>query len=266
MNYNISGGYGFIGKNLVTEFSKINSDNIYILDKHYGVDLTKDREMPSCETFIHLAAATNVRESTLNPKEHIEQNVKMTLNCLNHAKQHDSNFIFTSSMGAPLSLSPYSASKLACEAFCRAYEGSFGLNFKILRLSNVYGPHSIHKTSVVAKFIKACLDKKPLTIIGDGQQTRDFVHVDDVVNAIINPPKWKITNIASGKAITILKLADMIRHLSINLTSFAPEIVFQDSIDGEILNAETLSDIKPTINFKDGLKMTFKWFMENYKC
>lgn len=266
MDYLITGGLGFIGSNLTTELCKQEHSRFHIVDKVSSTDLTKERLTAKCGTLIHLAAATNVRESILNPDSHIIENVQMTVNCLENAKQHDSNFVFTSSMGAPLSMSPYSASKFACESFCKSYRESYGLSTQILRLSNVYGPHSIHKTSVIAKFIKACLDKKPLTIIGDGLQTRDFVHVDDVVKAILYSVSLGIINIATGFATTILSLAKMIGGLSTELTSFTPEVIFHSSVDGEITNVNTFTDIKPTINLEEGLESTFKWFMENYKC
>lgn len=266
MSYLITGGLGFIGSNLTTELCKQKPHRFRAVDKVSGTDLTKERLFTDCNTLIHLAAATNVRESILNPDSHIIENVKMSLNCLEHAKQHNSNFIFTSSMGAPLSMSPYSASKLACESFCNAYRESYGLDTQILRLSNVYGPHSIHKTSVVAKFIRACLDKKSLTIIGNGLQTRDFIHVNDVVNTILRPLALRITNVATGFATTILSLAEHIMELSTELISYTPEITFHPVVDGEITNIDVTTDIKPTINLEEGLESTFKWFMENYKC
>ena len=81
-------------------------------------------------------------------------------------------------------LSPYGASKLAGEGYCSAYAGSFGLETIALRFSNVYGPRSTYKGSVVAKFIKNILSGIPLTIYGSGGQTRDFIYVEDLCDAI----------------------------------------------------------------------------------
>jgi nucleoside-diphosphate-sugar epimerase len=106
-------------------------------------------------------------------------------------------FVFASS-GAPLGeveppiheekvprpVSPYGASKLAGEAYCNAYYKTFGIKTVVLRFGNVYGPRSSHKTSVVAKFFKRALEGLPLEIYGDGTQTRDFIYVEDLCNAI----------------------------------------------------------------------------------
>lgn len=268
MQYAISGNLGFIGQNLKHKMAEDHSHSHALsLDKLSGHDLTESPIIaPPCKHFIHLASETDVRQSIKEPEEHIINNLWMFLNCINYAKDSNADFTFTSSMGAPDSLSPYSASKLACESICKAYHESYGLKTKILRLSNVYGPYSLHKTSVVAKFIKACLDKNSLTIIGDGLQTRDFIHVDDVVNTILNPSDAKIVNVASGKDITVIHLARMITNLSDELTQFRPDIYFEDPINGEINNIELNTDIKSAINLKSGLRSTFKWFMENYKC
>jgi len=167
-------------------------------------------------------------------------------------------------MGAPQLLSPYSASKLACENFCTTYRKTYHLNTTILRLSNVYGPHSVHKTSVIATFIKACIDKKPLKIYGDGRQTRDFIYVDDVIHTILNCSNVPILNVASGKATSILTLAEMISQISIDLLSHTPDIEFLFPNNGEITNIEPLTDTTPIITLHEGLTNTFKWFMENY--
>lgn len=261
--YLLTGGLGFIGSNLTP---LIPDNQLTIIDKLSGLDLTKSPSMPKTETIIHLASSTSVRSSILYPEQHISHNLAITLITLKHARTNGSTFIFTSSMGAPHSLSPYSASKLACESISRAYAASYGINLKILRLSNVYGPNSIHKDSIISKFIKLCLRKQPLTVIGDGCQTRDFIHVSDVVNTILNPPNLTIFNVSSGKSISINTLTKLIKHLSLKLTSFNPEVVHVQAVKGELNHVSANSDIKPSIEFEQGLEMTFKWFMENYKC
>src|SRR5262249_13579777 len=85
---------------------------------------------------------------------------------------------------APLPISPYGASKLAGEAYCLAYHGSWGVQTVVLRFANVYGPYSGRKTSVVAKFFKDIQTTGSLTIDGDGQQTRDMIFVGDLCDAI----------------------------------------------------------------------------------
>lgn len=148
---------------------------------------------------VHLAAHAGVIPSIENPYYDFEVNILGTLNLLKAAVENNvEKFIFASS-NAPLGnqnpamnetkvprpLSPYGASKLACEAYCSAFYHSYGLRTISLRFSNVYGPYSLHKNSVVAKFIKDAIIKKQLTIYGDGKQTRDLVYVDDLCRAIL---------------------------------------------------------------------------------
>jgi UDP-glucose 4-epimerase len=128
----------------------------------------------------------------------MECNVIGTFNMLEAARINQvSRFVFASS-GAPAGeceppiheelpphpVSPYGASKLAGEGYCSAYAKTFGLETVALRFSNVYGPGSTHKSSVVAKFIKQALNGETLVIYGDGTQTRDFIYIDDLIEAI----------------------------------------------------------------------------------
>lgn len=148
---------------------------------------------------IHLAANTGVAPSLRDPRLDLETNVMGTFNLLDAARGTDvKRFVFASS-GAPVGectppvheelaprpISPYGAGKLCGEAYCSAYFGSFGLDTVALRFGNVYGPRSSHKGSVVAKFIRHILAGEDLPIYGDGRQTRDFIYVDDLVNAIL---------------------------------------------------------------------------------
>jgi len=264
MDYIISGGLGFIGKNLVIKLRELKKE-FQVLDRLNDFDVIKDPIFHAwCNTFVHLAAFTNVRESIEHPVKSIMENTEGTLSCLHYARESGAHFIFASSMGAAKSLSPYSASKLAGEAFCVAYRASYDTPTTILRLANVYGPHSKHKESVVAKFIKNCLDRENIKIYGDGLQTRDFIHVDDVVRTILHCSKAKLINVGSGKATSILKLAEMIRSLSAELTGYIPEIVWKDANNGEISTVKPKTNIRAKVDLETGLRSTFKWFMEHY--
>ncbi|WP_321492485.1 NAD-dependent epimerase/dehydratase family protein [uncultured Desulfobacter sp.] len=151
------------------------------------------------DIIVHLAANTGVPGSVENPRLDMECNVTGTFNMLEGARLNQvKRFVFASS-GAPAGectppiheelpphpVSPYGASKLAGEGYCSAYAKTFGVETVALRFSNVYGPGSTHKSSVVAKFIKQALNKETLVIYGDGTQTRDFIYIDDLVNALI---------------------------------------------------------------------------------
>lgn len=151
------------------------------------------------DIIIHLAANTGVPKSVENPRLDMECNVIGTFNMLEGARtQNVKRFVFASS-GAPAGeveppiheelpphpVSPYGASKLAGEGYCSAYFRTFGIETVCLRFSNVYGPGSTHKSSVVAKFIKQALNGEIFEIYGDGTQTRDFIYIDDLINALV---------------------------------------------------------------------------------
>jgi len=264
MDYIITGGLGFIGTNLSIKLASINA-KFAVLDRLNGFDICEDPiSFKECKTLVHLAAFTNVRGSIEWPVTAIRENIKGIVNCLQYAKDTKPHLIFTSSMGAPSSLSPYTASKLACEAICTAYRESYGIEITVLRLANVYGPHSKHKTSVVARFIKSCLEKRDLEIFGNGLQTRDFIHVDDVVRTILGCTKAKVINVGSGIATSVLELAEIIRALSTELTDFTPEIIWKDANRGEIKKVEPRTSILARVNLKTGLELTFKWYVEHY--
>lgn len=164
-----------------------------ILDENLSIEITKN-----IDVIVHLAANTGVGPSVEDPKSDFMTNVIGTFNYLDAARINSvPRFVFASS-GAPAGevappiheelpphpVSPYGASKLAGEGYCSAYNKTFGVQTVMLRFGNVYGPGSLHKSSVVAKFIRQAINGETLEIYGDGTQTRDFIYIDDLIKAL----------------------------------------------------------------------------------
>ncbi|TPW25978.1 NAD-dependent epimerase/dehydratase family protein [Pararhizobium mangrovi] len=181
------------------------------------------------DVLVHLAANTGVMPSVANPYYDCEVNVLGTLNCLEAARNNSISRFVLASSGAPAGIceppitetiaprpsSPYGASKLAGEAYCSAYFTSYGVDTVALRFSNVYGPQSILKGSVVATFIRQALAGQPITINGDGSQTRDFIYVKDLAEAIIRAARCpdvggELFQIATGIETSVEELLAML--------------------------------------------------------
>jgi UDP-glucose 4-epimerase len=147
---------------------------------------------------VHLAARAGIPDSAVQPLETFAVNVAQFVALLDAARMAGIHrFVFASSNSAtgdhkppadetdlPHPVSPYGASKLAGEAYCQAYAATYGMAACSLRFSNAYGPRSLHKKSVVAAWMRAALAGEPVTLHGDGEQTRDFVYVDDLARAV----------------------------------------------------------------------------------
>ena len=148
---------------------------------------------------VHLAALPGVIDFIERPGPSFEINVAGTFQLLDLARRAKVDRFINASTGAallgevapPISesmapgpLSPYGASKLAAEGYCSAFAGAYGLPCVTLRFSNIYGPRSGHKKSVIAAFIKNVIRRKPLIVFGDGTQKRDYLYVGDLVQGI----------------------------------------------------------------------------------
>jgi UDP-glucose 4-epimerase len=237
---------------------------------------------------IHLAANTGVIPSIKDPKADCASNVVGTLNYLDASRKNAvKRFVFASS-GAPLGeqeppiheemvahpISPYGAGKLAGEAYCSAYHGSFGLETVALRFGNVYGPRSTHKGSVVAKFIKHILADQPLTIYGDGNQTRDFVYVEDLAQAVLLALEkaeigGEVFQIATHKEHTVLEVAEALNRIAERELGKKNDIVFENERKGEvrrnfsdISKARKMLGFEPKYDLEAGLEKTFLWFVK----
>jgi len=253
VNILVTGGAGFIGKYLVNKLIKLNhfpividnlsTGNISNLDPliekqkiaYHNKSITNtssiQKIVKDVDLVIHLAAITSVDYSMKNPTDTNMVNVGGTLTLLDCLKDKPSSrFVFISSAAVygqadklPLTeecptepVSPYGASKLAAEIYLKAFSRSFDLNAVTLRLFNVYGKgQNDDYAGVITKFAQQLKARKPPIIYGDGNQTRDFVHVSDVVDPIVKSMeysedhKWGLFNIASGKPTSIKDLAEL---------------------------------------------------------
>lgn len=239
------------------------------------------------DVVIHLAANTGVEPSVKNPRMDMEVNVNGTFNMLEASvKNNVKKFIFASSNAplgkveppvneekAPKPLSPYGASKLAGEGYCLAFYNTFNLETVVLRFGNVYGPRSKHKSSVVAKFIKRALQGLPLEIYGDGTQTRDFIYIDDLVNAIILASNGniggEIFQIATYKESTVQEIAEKIKKLFKDYLNKEVYIKYTQPRRGDmkrnysdISKAEKILGYNPKYRLEDGLRKTLKYFTD----
>ena len=243
-----------------------------------------ESSMHGSEAVIHLAAHPGVVESIDNPEKCFAVNSIGTFNTLEAARNNGvCTFIFASSNAAvgeqtppiheemvPRPLSPYGAGKLHGEALCAAYFRSYGLKAIALRFSNVYGIYSNHKDSVIARFIKRAKLGESLEVYGDGTQTRDFINVLDICQAIELAMKFEppasitslVFQIASGIETKVIDIANMVKEYSNIETSGKVNIIFKNVRKGEtrrsfsdISKAEVILGFKPKSNLRENVEI-----------
>lgn len=244
------------------------------------------------DVIIHLAANTGVEPSVRDPHKDCRQNVIGTLNYLEAARHaRVKRFVFASS-GAPLGAqdppiherlaprpaSPYGASKLAGEGYCSAYFQSFGVETVALRFGNIFGPGSSHKSSIVAKFTRLALAGERLEIYGDGEQTRDFIYLDDIVAALTAAFErpgigGEVFQIASGRERNVNELVRILLPIlgdagihDIEIVSAAPRVGDSRRSYFDTTKARERLGWQNEVSLEDGLKRTVSWFVEQARA
>jgi len=299
-NVLITGGAGFIGRHLADHLTRQDDVSVTVIDneslgdrRHLDLDRVRFIEgdirnrdelgsaLEGQEVVIHLAADTRVIESIADPSHNFDTNVVGTFNLLELGRELGVKRIVAASTGgailgdveppvherlAPQPTSPYGASKLMLEGYLSAYSSSYSLSTCALRFSNIYGPRSFHKGSVVAHFYKQILDGEKLVVYGDGSQTRDYLFVSDLVQAIwiaAQSPAQGAFQLGSGKPTTLNELLDVMR----TVTGLDLDVVYQGFRAGEV--RDTWCDIRkaragfgfdPGTGLEDGLALTWDWF------
>ena len=305
--YLVTGGAGFIGCNIVRRllaeghevrvldnFSTGRRENLEELDVELiEGDLTSyhmvQRAVKGVDYILHQGALPSVPRSVNDPIASVNVNVIGTLNVLTAAVEEGvKRVVYASSSSIygdspelpkhegmlPAPKSPYAASKLAGEHLCRAFYESYGLETIILRYFNVFGPYQNSHSqyaAVIPKFITAALSGQPVVIFGDGQQSRDFTFVDNVVEAnlaAIDAPKealGKAFNIACGESFSLLELLGILEGIlgrKIKRLFKEPQPGDVKHSRADISRAKKLLGYQPKIRFREGLQKTVEWFKD----
>lgn len=310
--YLITGGAGFIGSNIVRElvqrgekvrvvdnFSTGNRENIS--DILNGIELieadvrdleTMHNAVKGVDFILHHGALPSVARSVSDPILSNDVNVIGTLNLLVAAKDAGvKRFVYAASSSAygdtavlpkrenmsPCPLSPYAVNKLMGEQYCRVFHRIYGLETVNLRYFNVFGPRqdpASQYSAVIPIFISRILNEQPITIYGDGEQSRDFTYVQNVVNANLLACKapdvaGETINIACGDQLSLNQLVAAIEK---NLEAKAHKTYTQPRAGdvkhsrADITKARALLGYEPAIAFDEGLRETVTWLANGRKA
>lgn len=304
MQVTVTGGAGFIGANVARALEGAGHDVVTIDDLSTGaranLDGTKarlvegtilddealDEAVAGSAAIVHLAARPSVPRSIIDPVASHEANASGTLAVLEAARRHgnlhtvvaSSSSVYGSNPTLPKSedllpqpMSPYAVSKLATEAYALAYHPSYGLPTLALRFFNVFGPlqaagHAY--AAVIPAFVDAALAGEPLTVHGDGLQSRDFTYVGTVCAVITDAVQRTVTapgpvNLAFGSRRTLLDVIALLgkmldTDLAVRHVDPRPGDVRHSQADQSLLRA-LFPDIAE-VPFDDGLAATIAWF------
>ena len=307
--YLVTGGAGFIGSHIATALVN-RGDQVRVLDNlltgHRAnlahlegkiefiegsvcdAGITR-KAMEGVKVVFHEAAIPSVPRSVVEPRFTHEANVDGTFNVLLTAKEAGvQRLVFAASSSAygdtevlpkqvdmyPNPLSPYAAQKLFGEFYCQVFAKVYGLETVSLRYFNVFGPRqdpSSPYSGVISKFVTSLLANESPMIYGDGEQTRDFTYIDNVVSANLLAAETPnangiVVNVGVGDRISLNQLfAELQKILGTNLTPTYAELRAGDVRDSQadISLTETLLGYKPLVGLAEGLRQTVEWYKQN---
>lgn len=302
----VTGGAGFIGSHLVEgllargwsvrvldNFSTGHRENIKHLINQIDLlegdvtNLTTVRfAVRNVDVIFHQAALPSVARSVANPLESNEVNITGTLNILLAARDAGvKRVVYAASSSAygntptlpkvesmpPTPLSPYAIAKLTGEMYARAFTQLYGLSTISLRYFNIFGPRQDPATQyagVIAKFCTCAIEGKPYPVFGDGEQSRDFTYVENVVNANLLAAEAKLAdatlvNIACGERTSLNQLIALLNELTNQKlpAQYGPERAgdVRHSL-ADVTRAGKLLGYEPMVDIREGLKRTLEWY------
>ncbi len=310
MRYLVTGGAGFIGSNIVDELVRRGHDVTVLDDLSSGkeenlasvrrkikfrigsiIDLAHAQEaLKGVDYVIHLAARTSVPKSVQDPVETNLVNIDGTLNMLVAARDAKvKRFVYAASSSAygetPVlpkvetmqvaPISPYGITKYVGELYAQVFGRVYGLGNASVRYFNVFGPRqdpSSQYSGVLSRFMLAAIRKEPLTIYGDGGQTRDFTYVANIVDETLRACEaeagsGQVFNGGTGARITlneVVKLLEKIIGRKIPVAYEPPRAGDIRDSQADISLAQKVLGYKPSVLFEEGLKLTWEWYKSAY--
>lgn len=309
----VTGGAGFIGSHIVESLVALGAQVVVLddlsggtwdnlagfgegVEKITGSILDRDttrRAMQHCRYVIHEAALASVPQSVAEPERFYRVNVEGTLTVMEAARHLGVERVVyagsSSAYGDPpdenpkhealpaLPVSPYASSKLAGEEILRAWSYSYGIDTAAFRYFNVFGPRQNANSAyaaVIAAFAKILSEGKSPMIFGDGEQTRDFVFVHNIVHANLlaircaTKLRGEIFNVGTGQTITVNRLYTMIAsimgkgHVQAEYKPIRAGDVRHSSAD--ITKAQKILEYTPIADFKRGLEITLHWYQQQH--
>ncbi|MBI4895169.1 MAG: GDP-mannose 4,6-dehydratase [Candidatus Aenigmarchaeota archaeon] len=300
MRYLITGGAGFIGSHIVDKLLENNKNSqIHILDdlssgKNINMgcivhktnicnNLAKIFEDNRIDIVIHTAAQVMVQKSIDFPVKDAEVNIFGSLNIIENCRKYGvKKIIYLNSGGAVVGnaeklptdekalinpLSPYGVSKYIAEQYLKVYNNLYDLKYMSLRLSNVYGPRqkASSEGGVIALFINNIMQKTNPVIFGDGLQTRDFIFVKDVADAVMLATKTEnhTVNISTGKETTIKRVLDLVRKSTNSKISEITRPQKPGEVRRSVLSnkaAQKILNWVPKTSLEDGIQKTVEYY------
>jgi UDP-glucose 4-epimerase len=294
----ITGGGGFIGRAVVKGFRR-KGIRVTVVDRqvpdelidgvtHVVGDLrdhhVRDEAVaPGTIGIVHLAASTSVLRSMERPAQTYAENVAVTQELLELARVRGvSRFLLASTNAVvgnvgtatiteqlPLRpLTPYGATKAACEMLLSGYAGAYGLETCAMRFSNVYGPGMAHKDSFVPRLMRAALSGSTVRIYGNGTQRRDLVHIDDVVRGVLLGWESRYCGsaiIGSGLSVSVLELVETVRSVTgrpIRTEHVAAQRGEMRAVILDLSHSADAIGYRPAVELTDGLAGTWRYFRD----
>ncbi|MCF6266081.1 MAG: NAD-dependent epimerase/dehydratase family protein [Desulfuromusa sp.] len=307
MNILVTGGGGFIGSHLVDlllehehfvtvldNFSTGKCSNLpqvhsqlQIIEGDIRNADTVSQAADDCDAIVHLAAVASVQASVDDPIGTHEVNLIGTVNLLEAAKQHSiKRFVFASSAAVygntevmPVSettslspLTPYAADKLASEYYIDFYRRQYGCLPAVFRFFNIFGSRqdpSSPYSGVISIFMQRAINNQPITVFGDGEQSRDFVYVADLVQLLADAVEKKNShhlpmNVGNGSQTNLNQLLDLIREFSENKL----DVSYVTARPGDIRHSladntfvRKIMSYQPQYSVASGLKITYDWYL-----
>ena len=238
-------------------------------------------EQPTFDAVIHLAARAGVRQSVENPWIYFETNLTGTLNLVELCRQHDiRKFVLSSTSslyGAhnPMPyreeadtsrpLSPYAASKKAAETLCYTYHYLYGLDVTVLRYFTVFGPAGRPDMSLF-RFVQKVSEGRPITVYGDGSQTRDFTFVDDIARgtiAALRPVGYDTINLGSDKPVVLMDAIRLVERLTGQTAIIDNQPAHPADVMATWANVSHAGEVlgwAPQVSFEAGVKSLVAWY------